>query len=68
MTLSQLFKPNMIRPEIDSRVMHTATRQLGTVIGRSRIAGTFRVFALTVQFDDGTMALQVPEKEFTKLT
>ncbi len=65
--LSRLFRPGAIRPGVGDRVQHVNTKRLGTVTGRATISGSTKVWALTVAYDDGTIATQVPENEFIKV-
>lgn len=67
MKLKDMFRYGMIRPEVGDRVRHNDTHKLGTVAGRAMINGSIQVPALTVHYDDGTVATQVPENEFIKI-
>lgn len=64
MKISEMFKPNMIRPTIGSRVRHNQTRMLGTVEGRAQISGSTKVWVLNVKYDDGSQGSMVSENEF----
>lgn len=67
MTLQNLFKPNMIRPNIGDIVKHNTTHQIGEVIGRAKMVGSFRVYVLTIKFDNGFIGSMVPEREYIKI-
>ncbi len=62
--LKSLFSTGIIRPQIGGRVLNKDTRQLGTVMGKSKIKGSVTVYAINVKYDNGTEAFQVSENEF----
>ncbi len=63
-SLKALFGLGIIRPTIGGRVLNKDTRQLGTVMGKSKIKGSVTVYAINVKYDNGTEAFQVSENEF----
>jgi hypothetical protein len=65
--LKELFKAEFIRPQVGDRVMNKDTRQLATVLGKSQMKGSFKVYTITVQYDNGSVSAFTAENEFIKI-
>jgi hypothetical protein len=65
--LKKLFASKVIQIHVGDRVQHNTSKHRGTVLGTATINGSIKVHAVTVRYDDGYEAIQIPANEFTKI-